>query len=136
MNPDTQKKVLAFIKLSGDLIEALHKRDTAVAEQRQKAAQMIPDVVKSMVQHKRIDADDQTKAAEALQDPVQALSILQQVAAHRNDAEVNHLGEPAKIKQASANGNSNPNYLGNRNPDGLRESDRQLFKRLGVPGVE
>lgn len=131
MNIETQKKILAYVKLSAALVDALGKQAAAREAEARKAAAAVPATVEALIKHKRIDADDRDEAVTVLRDHAMALEVLQKTAAHRSPDEIAHLGKADnQVKQAAEYDSTHP-YVGAKTSR-MRESDRKWFERLGV----
>lgn len=129
MTPETQMKIVNYIKLSAPFVEA-HLKSAAVKQaQEEKIAQLIPAAVEALVKNQRIGAHDQEKAAQVLRDPARALEVLINVANHRTAEEEGRLGQADSTKQASAD--NDPFYGGSRSAND-RPSDRAWYQALGV----
>ena len=72
-----------FVRVTGELM----KRAQAAEEERKKQAaelaRVIPEAVKAAVDNDKILNDEQDKVAEALKDPVKAVTLLRDVCRHR-----------------------------------------------------
>lgn len=130
VNPlTTQEKVVDLIQQTSEVV----KLAAATINDQEKTAaavsQLIPGVVKALVDNERIDASQAEKVSQALANPVNALKLLEKLAAHRNASESQHLGTSV-AKTASAAGDRS-NFVGERTSQ-LRPSDALLFSGLGL----
>jgi hypothetical protein len=127
MSPNTQAKVLNYIRLSADVLNALSKQAGSKSADDAKLALVIPGVVDALVKNKRIDETERVKAAEVLMDHGKALEVLKNTAAHRGTDDV-RMGQPAGVKQAAAYSSTTNPHVGSSH----EESDRVWFDRLGI----
>jgi hypothetical protein len=102
-------------------------------EQQEKLARLIPAAVKACVDNERIEAHQKEALDAALRDPVRAMELVINLAAHKNAAEMSRLGTPVTTKSAGYDPMSSltSGYVGAR--DGrLKASDFKLFTGLGL----
>ncbi len=113
------------------MIAAAEKQAATQAQKDAAVAALVPDVVESLVTNGRITSDLREKAAAHLTDHVKALELLASVAAHRTDAELSHIGQPAgQVKKASARVGENSPYVGFNVSEDERPSGALLIERI------
>lgn len=126
----TQEKVVELIQNTSEVV----KTAAAVVSEQEKTAaavsQLIPGVVKALVDNERIDAVQAEKVAKALTNPVNALKLLEKLAAHRNAGE-QRLGTSVVKTAGTASAAERTHYVGERTSQ-LRPSDALLFQGLGL----
>ncbi len=126
-----QQKVIEQIAWSS---AALDKADKALAEKsaaEERVAELIPNVVESLLRNERIEEHEKDAATEMLQDPTKALEILEKVAEHRNAAENGQLGTPdGQTKSASGWNSLTSPFPGARSTPDEKESDRRFRMAL------
>ncbi len=128
------EKVIAHITVSDAAMQKAAAIEKTAAAKQAQVNKMIPQVVDALVANERITPAQREKVAAMLADPVKALDLLIKTAAHKNAAEMAHLGSP--VKQASAN---NTGYNSLTTPHvGARTtrekaSSAALFRGLGIP---
>jgi len=127
--PTTQEKVVDLIQRTSEVVKIASATITDQEKTAAAVGKLIPGVVKALVDNERIDASQAEKVAKALVDPINALKLLEKLAAHRNASELQHLGT-AVTKTAAAAGDRS-NRVGERTSQ-LRPSDALLFSGLGL----
>jgi len=133
------EKVLDLAGYADAALTKAAEQITAIEQQEEKIAALIPKVVAAMVSGERIEDTEaqRTKLAEILKDPVQTVELLCKVAVHRNASE-RSLGEPVDPGHTKTAGNGRAAYDSLTDPRaGLRtsqvkQSSVTLFKRLGL----
>lgn len=129
------EKVIAHITVSDAAMQKAAAIEKTAATKQAQISKMIPQVVDALVANERITPAQREKVAAMLADPVKALDLLIKTAAHKNAAEMAHLGSP--VKQASANANSNYNSLTTPHVGARttreKASSAALFRGLGLP---
>lgn len=126
MTKTLPQKMVQYVEETAPLLKKAAEAEQIKQATDQAVAELIPGVVETLIQHKRIDPLQKAAAEQALQDPVKALQILQKVAAHRNQAEVPAMGQPTpssagQVKQAS------------RRELAMAAADRRYREALGLP---
>jgi hypothetical protein len=121
------EKVLEHVQVTHAALDQASKELTKVAADKQAAAELIPQVVEALIKFDRIDPKDREKAAQALQDPAQALKILLKTA----DTSVTVNPAPASLGNPQGNGQTKQAnyYLGQKSPV-ERDSDRAFREAL------
>lgn len=121
-------------------LEKAERADLEKEAQLRQVRELIGEATHACIENGRIASEDSEKLAQALLDPVKALKVLIKVAAHRNVAEVSHLGQQVdaagkrtegRTKQASVVGSVDSPYCGARVPH-QKPSDLALFRGLGL----
>ncbi len=131
------EKVIEHIAVSEAVAEKAASLEKTAAATKTAVAALIPSVVQKMIDCERITPDQREKLAGLLADPVQALTILEKVADHRNAAEVAKLGggvpATAGVKTASHNPGASLTspYVGARTTR-VKQSSVNLFRMLGI----
>lgn len=82
------QKVVDYVALTTSALDKALQNEQVKESQDKRAAELIPSVVKSLVENGRIEAHQAEKAAEVLKDPVTVLELLAKVAKHRNADEL------------------------------------------------
>jgi len=126
MSAQTQRKLVEYISVTNAAMEkaaAVHDR---MEKQAAAIEALLPTCVQALLDNERIEPHQEKQAMQALRDPVKALEILTKVAAHRNDAEKQHLGTGVDqtVTKTASTGTSGSS---------LRESDQRLWAGLGLP---
>ena len=138
MSKSLPEKVIEHITFTDQVMKKAAVLEKAAADKQAAVAQLIPNVVDTMVKFERIGPAEREKLAKMLTNPVTALELLIKVAGHRNTDEISRLGSPV-TKTASVNGGSHDPaasltspFVGARTPM-LKQSSVSLFRGLGLP---
>lgn len=128
------QKMVQYVQQTAPLLEQAAKADQEkqAADQARKTKQaqiesLIPGVVDALIAHNRIGAHQKEAAVQALRDPVQVLEILQKVAAHRPNPEVQPIGSPVPAGQAVGKEKRASRA------EIMAQADRDWYAKLGVP---
>lgn len=128
------ERVLQFVEISGALMEKTAELVATKTAQDKRCAELIPHVVKTLIENERIEPHEKSAAERILKDPAKVLEILIKTAAHRNDNERAKLGNPenGQTKKASSYNSLNDGYVGRRSRPDESESDKAFRKGLGL----
>jgi hypothetical protein len=104
MNP---QKLLNYALVANEISRRAQQQREEKQAMDSAVAEKIPEAVQALIDNERIYEHQSEKVADALQNPVSALELLRDVAAHRNPAEVSTIGAevPGQTKTSSDKGN-------------------------------
>ena len=131
MSMTFDQKVINAFELAGAALVKYEKQAQALEEEKKAAAALIPSVVEKLVRFGRIELHEKEACARALANPLQALTLMEQLAMHKTAAEqtemgtlVDAQGRPSgQRKQASAYAGGG--YVGRRSGD-----DSEAWQRM------
>ncbi len=127
------EKILDFVQCTGALMEKVAAERTTKEAQDKQVEQMIPRVVKVLLDNDRIYPQQEKEAAELLKDPVKVLEILANTAVHKNAEERARIGKPDTREKKASNYNSlTDSYVGRRVHPEEPESYRAFKRGIGL----
>ncbi len=135
-NPTNDQQLIDYITTTSAALEKAAEADQRQEQQNTAIAAAIPKVVQAMVANNRIEPGQAEKLARVLLDPVQALELLEKVAAHRNQDEIadEQLRLGAPVGGGGAEKTAGARYIGQRSPDGA-QSDLRFLAHFANNGV-
>ena len=86
--------MLALVNVTNELLRRFQEKTAKQESLQQAIRERIPEVVDALVQHERIFEHEKEAAARSLEDPLEALRLLEKLAKHRTEKEAAALGEP------------------------------------------
>lgn len=128
------QKIVDYIGFSDAAMTKAAAVESALSEQNEKIAQLVPEAVKACVENERIEPHQKEALAAALRDPVRTMELVIKLASHRNAAEVSRIGTPVNQSKTAGYDPSRSltsAYVGARD-NRLKQSDINLFTKLGL----